>query len=80
MTIFESDADYAAFEQVLEEAVARTELRLLAYCVMPNHWHLVLWPQEDGELSPFMGWERKRCQDRMVLSRSTDEKSARTFG
>jgi REP element-mobilizing transposase RayT len=56
MTIFENDADYAAFEQVLEEAVERTGTRLLAYCLMPNHWHLVLWPREDGELSRFTGW------------------------
>ena len=56
MTIFENDQDYAAFEQVLEEAVERTSTRLLAYCVLPNHWHLVLWPQEDGELSRFVGW------------------------
>ena len=56
MTIFESDADYAAFEQVLEEAVERTPTRLLAYCVMPTHWHLVVWPQEDGALSRFMAW------------------------
>ena len=27
-------------------------IRLLAYCLMPNHWHLVLWPATDGELSP----------------------------
>jgi len=33
MTIFADDEDYAAFEQVLEEAVARTQMRLLAYCV-----------------------------------------------
>ena len=56
MTIFENDQDYAAFEHVLEEAVERTGTRLLAYCVLPNHWHLVLWPQEDGELSRFVGW------------------------
>jgi putative transposase len=56
MTIFENEQDYAAFEQVLEEAVERTGTRLLAYCVLPNHWHLVLWPQEDGELSRFVGW------------------------
>ena len=53
MTIFEDDEDYAAFEQVLEEAVERTQTRLLAYCVLPNHWHLVIWPREDGELSRF---------------------------
>ncbi|MEZ6060538.1 MAG: transposase [Planctomycetaceae bacterium] len=56
MTIFEKDEDYQAFEQVLEEAVARTGTRLLSYCVMPNHWHLVVWPREDGELSRFTGW------------------------
>ena len=53
MTIFEDDEDYSAFEQVLEEAVERTQMRLLAYCVLPNHWHLVIWPREDGELSRF---------------------------
>jgi len=31
-------------------------MRLLAYCAMPNHWHLVVWPREDGELSRFVGW------------------------
>ena len=29
-------------------------LRLLTFCLMPNHWHLVLWPQADGDLSGFM--------------------------
>ena len=28
-------------------------MRLLAYCVLPNHWHLVIWPRDDGELSRF---------------------------
>ena len=56
MTVFEDDADYEAFEKVLAEAVARTQTRLLAYCLMPNHWHLVVWPRKDGELSRFVGW------------------------
>ena len=56
MTVFEDDADYEAFEKVLVEAVARTQTRLLAYCLMPNHWHLVVWPRNDGELSRFVGW------------------------
>ena len=55
-TIFENDADYEAFEQILEQAVDRTGMRLLAYCVMPNHWHLMLWPRKTGELSSFTGW------------------------
>ena len=56
MPISEMDGDYEAFERVLAEAVERTETRLLAYCVLRNHWHLVVWPREDGELSRFTGW------------------------
>ena len=55
-TIFEKPEDYAAFERVLGEALDRVEMRVLAYCLMPNHWHLVLWPRRDGDLSKFMGW------------------------
>jgi len=56
MRIFGDDRDYDAFEKLLTEAVERSEMRLLAYCLMPNHWHLVVWPQRDGELSRFVGW------------------------
>jgi putative transposase len=44
----------AAFERVLRQAVARFDMRLLAYCLMPNHFHVLLWPREDGDLSAFM--------------------------
>jgi len=53
MTIFEDDEDYAAFAQVLEAAVERTRMWLLAYCLLPNHGHLVIWPQEDGRFSRY---------------------------
>lgn len=56
LPLFEKPGDYEAFERVLGEAHARVEMRTLAYCVMPNHWHLVLWPRRDGELSEFMAW------------------------
>jgi putative transposase len=56
MTIFDKAKDYEAFEQILADAVDRVKMRLLAYCVMPNHWHLVVWPREDGDLSAFVGW------------------------
>jgi putative transposase len=56
MTIFKDAGDYEAFEKVLRQAVERTGMRLLAYCLMPNHWHLVVWPRHDGELSRFVGW------------------------
>jgi putative transposase len=56
MPIFTKDEDFIAFETVLQEAVARTGTRLLSWCLMGNHWHLVLGPQEDDELPRFVGW------------------------
>ncbi len=55
-TLFKSDVDYAMFVQVLEQAAARVPMRLLAWCVMPNHWHLLLWPRRDGDLSAYLRW------------------------
>jgi putative transposase len=53
--LFADADDYQAFETVLAEAIARVPIRLLSYCVMPNHWHLVVWPESD-ELPRFMHW------------------------
>jgi putative transposase len=54
--LFRSQKDYAAFERVLLDARERYGTPLLAWCVMPNHWHLVLWPQKARELSEFVRW------------------------
>ncbi|TKS63676.1 MAG: transposase [Nitrospira sp.] len=56
MTLFEDAGDYAAFERVLTQACERISMRVLAYCVMPNHWHLVVWPRQERDLSRFMNW------------------------
>jgi putative transposase len=56
MKLFSRDGDYAAFEKVMSQALERTPVRLLSYCLMPNHWHLMLWPRHDGELSRLMFW------------------------
>ncbi len=52
--LFNKDADYLAFESVLAETLRLRPMRICAYCVMPNHWHFVLWPERDGELSAFL--------------------------
>lgn len=58
LRIFGDAADYLAFEHALSQAIARDTMRLLAHCLMPNHFHLVLWPTADGDgdLSRFMRW------------------------
>jgi putative transposase len=54
--LFGKPAAYAAFEKILGQAWERLGMRLLSYLVMPNHWHLVVWPQRDGALSTYMQW------------------------
>lgn len=54
--LFDEVSDYLAFMRVFSEAQARIPLRVLAYCVMPNHFHVVAWPSGDHELSKFMHW------------------------
>lgn len=54
--IFEKASDFEAFERVLREAHARIPAGILAYCLMPNHWHLVLCPSRDGDLTRFVAW------------------------
>jgi putative transposase len=55
--LFINDGDFEAFLKVLVLACQRfSGVKLLAFCLMPNHWHLVLLPTEDGELARFMRW------------------------
>ncbi len=52
-TTFEKDADYEAFEKILDEALERFKIELFAYCLMPNHYHFLVRPGEDGEMGRF---------------------------
>jgi putative transposase len=54
MKLFSKEKDYAAFEELLEQTCALRPMRICAYCLMPNHWHFVLWPEHDGDLAAFM--------------------------
>jgi putative transposase len=54
--VYHKDEDYAAFVTLLGQACERLPMRVLAYCLMPNHFHLVLWPRGDGDLSRWMQW------------------------
>lgn len=56
LPIFFEEKDYILFENVLEEAVEKFSMRVLAYCLMPNHFHLVLYPKDDGDMGKFMQW------------------------
>jgi putative transposase len=54
--VFHKTEDYVAFLDLMEEASGRLPMRSLAWCLMPNHFHLVLWPHGDGDLSRWTQW------------------------
>ena len=56
LPLFEKEGDYEAFERVVDEALERHPIRLLGYCLMPNHWHMVVWPERAGEVTAFFRW------------------------
>ncbi len=56
LRIFKKRQDFEAFESILAEGIERYRMRLCGYCIMGTHWHLVLWPRADGDLSHFMRW------------------------
>lgn len=53
LTLFEKPEDYAAFMQVVEETWEKVPLPILAMTVMPNHWHFVVRPTTDTQLTEF---------------------------
>ena len=54
--LFAQDDEYEQFVSLLSEAAQRTLVRICSFCLMPNHWHLVLWPTTEGDISAFMHW------------------------
>jgi putative transposase len=56
LPLFRKERDYEAFERILVEAHERHPTRLLAWCVMRNHWHFVVWPRAKGELTAHFRW------------------------
>jgi putative transposase len=56
LPLFEKPEDYAAFLRVMAETLDECPMRILAFALMPNHWHLLLWPEHDRDLSDFCRW------------------------
>ena len=56
LPLFQTALDYLQWGQVLREAQGRFPVSIFAYCVMPNHWHLLAQPQKPKSISRFMHW------------------------
>jgi putative transposase len=53
-TLFSNSVEYAMFRELLDDSRSRLNVPLLAFVLMPNHWHLVLQPHQPAELSRFL--------------------------
>jgi len=51
MQLFYKNQDYKSFEEIIASCVKRVPIRIISYCILPNHWHFILWPCKDGDLS-----------------------------
>lgn len=56
MQVFDDMEDYEYFLELLEKASKREKVEVHAYCLMPNHFHLLLIPKESNSLSKLMQW------------------------
>lgn len=56
LNIFFKEEDYILFEEVLEKTQEKFSVRIFAYCIMPNHFHLVPYLENDGDMSKSMQW------------------------
>lgn len=71
LAVFDRPGDYREFLEAIRAAQLRTPMRCLAYCLMPNHFHFVLWPRHDGDLSAFMFWLTTKHTRRWHASHGT---------
>ena len=54
--VFHDERDYSVFVSLMRQASDRIPMRIAAWCLMPNHFHFVLWPIMDGDLGRWMHW------------------------
>ncbi len=54
LPLFDDDGDYQAFEKILDQTAPLFPVRILSYCLMPNHWHLLLTPGKAKAMSAFL--------------------------
>ncbi len=56
MGVFRKPGDYRAFLDFLLEGKEKAQIELFGFCLMPNHWHLVVRPRGDRDLAGYLSW------------------------
>jgi putative transposase len=54
--LFECPRDYDAFVDIVVQGLRQSNVKIIAYCLMPNHWHFVVICERIAHLSKWMHW------------------------
>jgi putative transposase len=55
-TLFETQRDFEALADIMRDGLARSDVDVLSYQVMRNHWHFVMTCARVADLSDLMHW------------------------
>ena len=70
MGVFRKPGDYRAFLELLHDGKDKAQIELFTFCIMPNHWQLVVRPKAGRDLAGYLSWvtnthvKRYRAQHR----------------
>jgi len=66
--VFFDDADFTAYKALVAECCQAREVRCLAWCLMPNHVHLILTPADADGLRAALAEAHRRYSRRINLA------------
>jgi putative transposase len=69
--LFADVGEYLAFQALIAQALIARPIRLLGYTLMPNHWHMALWPERDNQITTFVQWLAATHARRLHRARGT---------
>jgi putative transposase len=54
--VFFTDRDYQRFVSLLRDGKERAPVKVFGFCVMPNHFHIMIEPETKEALGAYMHW------------------------
>ena len=57
---FFCDEDFQLYLSLLKQGISRVDISILAYCLMPNHVHVIVVPGKEDSLGKLFGWAHGR--------------------
>jgi putative transposase len=56
VTLFDTHQEYLTFERLLMRRKRKFDVKVFAWCIMPNHWHVVVKSPTKTAMSRYLHW------------------------